>query len=319
MTTIVVTARSFSTGSEDVEGRLVSAGHSVVRCPSTHDIDALREPLAEAVAWIAGTGPVTEEHLSLAPHLKVVARYGVGVDAVDLRAAANRGIVVANTPGANTGAVADHTVALMLAALRGVVAGDRRVRAGDWTVERCREMSSLSIGLIGVGRIGRAVVKRLGGFGALVCGIDPGLADGDLRDLGIEPGRDLIPSAVDVVSLHAPGTGRIVDHDWLSKARPGLILVNTARGSLVDEAAVAEALREGRLGAYATDALAVEGGSGQSPLLAPDLADRVILTPHTAAQTVEAVDGMGSKAVEAVLDVLGGRVPKHAVTEGRVQ
>ena len=269
--------------------------------------------LTETVAWVAGTGPVTAEHLDRAPGLRVVARYGVGVEAVDLDAARARGIVVTNTPGANTDAVADHTVALLLAALRGVVAGDRRVRAGDWRVERTREVASLRVGLIGVGRIGRAVAQRLAGFAAVVFGVDPHLTDEELAALGIMPGGVAIPEGVDVVCLHAPGTAVIVNAEWIARARPGLILVNTARGSLVDEQAVAEGLRQGHLAGYATDTLVVEGGVATSPLLAPDIADRVGVTPHSAAQTVEAVDRMGSMAVDSVLDVLAGRVPRDVV------
>jgi len=313
MATVLVTTRSFSTGSSDVERRLVDAGFLVARGPATHELEALTPLLTETVAWVAGTGPVTAEHLDRAPGLRVVARYGVGVEAVDLDAARARGIVVTNTPGANTDAVADHTVALLLAALRGVVAGDRRVRAGDWRVERTREVASLRVGLIGVGRIGRAVAQRLAGFEAVVFGVDPHLRDEELAALGIMPGGDAIPAGVDVVCLHAPGTAVIVNAEWIARARPGLILVNTARGSLVDEQAVAEGLRQGYLAAYATDTLAVEGGVATSPLLAPDIADRVVVTPHSAAQTVEAVDRMGSMAVDSVLDVLAGRVPRDVV------
>ncbi len=313
MPTVLVTTRSFSTGSSDVERRLVDAGLLVARGPATHDLEALTPMLSDAVAWVAGTGPVTAEHLDRAPGLRVVARYGVGVDAVDVDACRDRGIVVTNTPGANSDAVADHTVALLLAALRGVVAGDRRVRAGDWRVERAREVASLRVGLIGVGRIGRAVARRLSGFGAVVCGVDPHVSDEDLAALGIVPDGDAIPAGVDVVCLHAPGTARIVDAAWIARARPGLILVNTARGSLVDEHAVAKGLRQGHLAAYASDTLATEGGNATSPLLDQDLADRVVVTPHSAAQTVEAVDRMGSMAVDSVLDVLAGRVPRDVV------
>lgn len=316
MTTVLVTARSFSTGSIDVEGWLASAGLDVVRGPATHELSALREPLGRASAWIAGTGPVTDAHLGAAPGLRVVSRYGVGVDAVDLAAAGRRGVIVTNTPGANSDAVADHTVALLLACLRGVVTGDRHVRAGDWSVERTREVSSLRVGLVGVGRIGSAVAARLTGFGATVLGVDPFVRDEAMRAAGLEPAQDAVPGDVDVVSLHAPGTALVADRAWLDRSRPGLLLVNTARGSLVDESAVADALRSGRLAGYATDTLAAEGHRGASPLLADDIADRVVLTPHSAAQTVEAVDRMGSMAAEGVLDVLAGRPPAYLVTEG---
>ncbi|MCR8669660.1 hydroxyacid dehydrogenase, partial [Agrococcus sp. HG114] len=132
MASILATSRSFGAGDRDLVAELEAAGHRVSRGASDHALGELRAALAEADAWVAGTGPVTAAHLDAAPRLRVIARYGVGVDAVDVEAATARGIVVANTPGANADAVADHAVALMLAALRSIAAGDRRVRAGDW-------------------------------------------------------------------------------------------------------------------------------------------------------------------------------------------
>lgn len=312
--TVLVTSRSFSSGLRDLVGELRAAGLEVVRGPATHDLETLSEPLATAVGWIAGTGPVTGQHLARAPHLRVLARYGVGVDAVDLAAAAARGVVVTNTPGANSDAVADHAVALLLACVRHVVAGDRRVRAGDWTVRRGRELGSLTIGVLGFGRIGRGVARRLAGFGAIVLAHDPHLEPDRIRAAGAEPvsAADL-PTRCEAVSLHSPGGRRVVDAAWLDAARDGLIVVNTARADLVDEAAVADALRRGRLGGYAADTLAAEGDGPPSPLLAADLADHVVITPHTGAQTVEAVDRMGSTATADLLAVLNGTPPAHPV------
>ena len=310
---VLVTSRSFSSGFRDLTAELRAAGYEVVRGPATHDLDALREPLETAVGWIAGTGPVTDEHLARAPKLRVVARYGVGVDAVDLSAAAARGVVVTNTPDANSDAVADHALALLLAALRDVVAGDRRVRGGDWTVRRGRDLGALTVGVLGFGRIGQGVARRLAGFGATVLAHDPYVSAETLHARGAQPvSAHELPSRCDAVSLHAPGGRRVIDVAWLGGSRTGLILVNTARADLVDEAAVAEALRDGRLGRYATDTLASESG-GSSPLLAEDLAELVVVTPHSAAQTVEAVDRMGSIATTDLLAVLAGAPPAHPV------
>ncbi|MEO3926189.1 phosphoglycerate dehydrogenase [Micromonosporaceae bacterium B7E4] len=312
---VLVTSRSFSSGSRDLLGELRAAGLTVVRGPTDHQLDVLRPLLADSVGWIAGTAPVTEEHLAAAPQLAVLARHGVGVDAVDLTSAAARGVVVTNTPGANTEAVADLTVGLLLAVLRGIPAGDRRVRAGDWSVSRGRELGSSTVGLVGYGRIGRAVGERLRGFGATLLGYDPMLDAEAIRAAGAEP-ADLadLPRRCTAVSLHAPGGGRpLVDAEWLAGARDGLLLVNTARADLVDEPALAEALRAGRLAGYAADTLDAESTGAGSPLLAEDLADRVVLTPHIGAQTVEAIDRMGSLAVADLLAVLGGDTPKHPV------
>jgi len=312
---VLVTARSFGTGTRDLAGELSADGIRVLRGPADHRPEALAPLLAEADAWIAGTGAVTDEQLAAAPRLRVIARYGVGVDAVDLAAAARRGVLVTNTPGANSGAVADHTIALLLAALRGVTAGDRRVRDGSWTVgDRAHELGSLTVGVVGFGRIGRGVAARLHGFGSRVLATDPFVPADAIIAAGAEPcAPESIPVDADVVTLHAPGDTVVVDEAWLATVKPGLVLVNTARAALVDEEALARALRDGRLAGYAADTLSAETEKSESPLLAADLADRVTLTPHIAAQTVQAVDQMGAGAVAAVRAVLAGRDPDPAV------
>lgn len=314
---VLVTTRSFSSGDVDVEARLVEAGHEVVRGDAAHDLDALRPDLARATAWIAGAKAVTADHLAAAPRLRVLARYGVGVDAVDLAAAERAGITVTNTPGANSGAVAEHALALLLTLLRHVVDGDAGVRSGDWSVTRTRQLASLTVGVVGFGRIGRLLTAHLLALGVRVLAADPVVPDDAVRGAGAEPvGADEIAARCDAVSLHAPGEAVLVDAAWLASARPGLLLVNTARAALVDEAAVASSLRSGALAAYGADDVGSGVGDGSepaSPLLAPDLAGRVVLTPHSAAQTVEAVDGMGVGAVDNVLAVLAGHEPLNPV------
>lgn len=309
---VVVTSRSFSTGDLDLTGALEQAGCSVLTGPADHDPTLLAPLLAEAGCWIAGTGPVTAAHLALGPRLRLVARYGVGVDAVDLAAAQARGVLVTNTPGANSEAVADLALALVLAALRGVAVGDREVRSGPVHVRRSRQLGSLTVGLVGFGRIGQAVARRLTGFGSTVLAHDPYAEHARLAAAQVRPVElDELLRTSDVISLHAPGDRALVDAAALSLVRRSAVLVNTARARLVDEDAVAAALREGRLAGYATDVLGSAGPEG--PLLAPDLEDRVVLTPHVGGHTVEAVDAMGRGAVEAVLDVLAGRRPPHLV------
>lgn len=314
MAVILVTSRSFSDGDLDLVARATHAGHRIMRGPAHHDLAEMRPLLHGADAWIAGTGPVTEEHLAAAPKLKIIARYGVGYEAVDLDAAAARGIPVTNTPGANANAVADHALALILAALRTIPDGDRRVRAGDWSVRRGRELGAATVGIVGFGRIGQGVAKRLSGFGPRVLASDPFLPADVVRGAGAEPvDLDELFRTADVITLHAPGGQRLVDADRLAGIRPGTVLVNTARPDLVDEAALASALRDGTLAAYAADTLDGDTAAGDSPLLAADLADRVIVTPHLAAQTTQAVDNMGSVSLDDVIAVLRGDEPAHPV------
>jgi D-3-phosphoglycerate dehydrogenase len=309
-----VTSRSFSSGSVDLDARLEAAGYRPVRGATSHELDGLLPVLAEAVAWIAGTAPVTAEHLRHAPKLRVIARYGVGVDAVDLDAAARAGVVVTNTPGANSDAVAEHAVALLFAVLRGVAEGDRRVRRDEWQVSRGRQVAGATVGVVGGGRIGRAVVWRLRGLGCDVLLHDPYLPAERIAETGARPASlTEIRDGADVVTLHAPGGARVVDEAWTRACRPGQVVVNTARADLTDDLAVAAALRTGRLGGYATDVLDPSPEDTASPLRDPDLADRVVVTPHLGAQTIEAVDRMGSAAVDDVLAVLAGRQPTNPV------
>jgi D-3-phosphoglycerate dehydrogenase / 2-oxoglutarate reductase len=312
---VLVTSRSFSSGDLDLRTELEAAGAEVVVQAADHDLEELRPSLARAFAWIAGASPITAAHLDAAPQLRLIARYGVGVDGVDLTAAVSRGITVTNTPGANTGAVADHTVGLILALLRQISAGDRQVRRGDWRVQRTRELRELTIGVLGVGRIGREVARRLACFHGTLIGYDPAVSDADLRAAGIRPVSPAeLASESDLVSLHAPGERTIIDAAWLARAKPGLLLVNTARAALVDETALALALADGRIAGYAADTLTTESDDAQgSPLLDPSLADRTVFTPHSAAQTVVAVDNMGRAATDAVLAILQGRTPPNVV------
>jgi D-3-phosphoglycerate dehydrogenase len=313
---VLVTSRSFGDGHVDFAEQLADAGYRVERGPAGHDLAALEPALRDAVGWIAGTGPVTREHLARAPRLRVVARYGVGTDAVDVGAAAEAGVAVTNTPGANSTAVVEHTIALLLTALRGIPAADRRVRSGDWSGWRTRELHALTVGIIGLGRIGQGVADRLAAFGCRLLGSDPWLpADHPLwqRVERSDPAR--IAAECDVVTLHAPGGERIIDAAWLATATRAPLLVNSARADLVDEAALADALRTGRVLAYAADTLAEENvGDTASPLLADELADRVVITPHLGAQTVEGIDGMGAMATENLLAVLRGETPPNPVT-----
>lgn len=314
MAHILVTSRSFSSGQIDLVARAREAGHDIVRGPSHHALDELAPALAQAAGWIAGTGPVRAAHLAAAPQLRIIARYGVGTEAVDLAAAERNGIHVTNTPGANSEAVADHAIALILASLRSIPHGDRCVRAGDWAVTRGRELGAATVGIIGFGRIGQGVARRLSGFGATVVAADPFVAAETILAHGASPADPAtVFATADIITLHAPGGTTLVDTTTLATVRQGSLIVNTARPDLVDERALAAALRSGRLAGYAADTLAGDTAASASPLLDLALADRVIVTPHVAAQTTQAVDTMGSMSLGEVITVLAGGSPKHPV------
>jgi D-3-phosphoglycerate dehydrogenase len=297
---VLVTSRSFGSGAADPEGMLAAAGLRAVRADPGHDVRQLTAVLGEAAGWIAGTGPIRMEHFDRAPRLRIVARYGTGVDAVDLDAAAERDIVVTNTPGANAEAVAEHALALLLACLRHVVAGDRMLREGtEKTGVVGRELSSLTVGLVGMGHVGRAFARRLLALGATVLGSDPAVHHEDLERIGVRWSRltQLVESS-DVVSLHCPGGGSpVLDGELLNAMRPGAVVINTARADVVDEEALAALLHQGTLAGAAVDVTS----DTDSPLRS---APRTILTPHIAGHTVGAIDRMGMMAAADVVRVL---------------
>lgn len=311
---VVVSTRSFGSGRVDTVAMLQSVGLDVRTIDPTHRLDRVGTDLAEAVAWIAGAAPVTAAHLERAPRLRLLARYGVGVDAVDLSAAADRGVIVTNTPGANAEAVADHTVGLMLAALRNTAGADRAVRADDWSRRLGRELGSCRVGIVGYGTIGRAVRRRLSGFGCEVVAHDPFVTEADVPLLSLAQ----VVESSDVLTLHLPGGAEpLIDSEQIARMPAGAVIVNTARGDLLDEAAVADALRSGQLGACAVDVLSAELGAGASPLLE---APNVTITPHIAGQTVEAIDRMGEGAVRECIGVLvDGTSPHHPVIDEKEQ
>lgn len=317
---VLVTPRSFSSGSFDARGALERAGLEVVASGPDHRLTTIGDALHEATAWIAGTAPVTAEHLAHAPQLRIISRYGAGVDSVDLLAAGRRGVVVTNTPDAKANAVADLTLALVLSALRDIPAGDRRVRAGDWSVRRSRELETSTVGIVGLGRIGRRVAARLQAFGSSTVGHDPWVPEYELRELRIAPaGLEEIGRRADIVTLHASGGDTIIDARWLGQVKPGLILVNAARAALVDEDAIADALESGRLSCYATDTLSTEPSAAErhapgSRLLDARLSGSTIFSPHAGARTMNAVDRMGRDAVDAVLEFLRGVIPRNIVS-----
>ncbi len=313
---ILITWPDFEGDGPETGRRLTAAGYALRFAPKR----ARRTPaelvglLDGAVAAIVSTDPFDAHVLDRARGLRVIARVGVGTDSIDVAAAARRGIAVCTTPGANAASTADHAIALMLAALRRVPEHDRAVRAGDWPRTGAAtpwELSGTTVGLVGYGAIGRLVHRRLSGFSARVLVCDPDL---QAAPEGAEPVElEVLLRESDVVSLHlplGPGTRGLLDRERLALLRPGAVLVNTARGGLVDEDALADALERGALRAAALDVFAVEPPGG-SRLLA---LQNVVVTPHTGGLSERSVHEMTRRATDAVLDVLAGRVPEGVVS-----
>ena len=240
--------------------------------------------------------------------LRVVGRAGTGLDNVDVAAAERLGIAVVNAPGGNAVAAAELTIGLLLAVARHIPAADASTRAGEWTRSRFAgvELRGRTLGIVGLGRIGLAVADRAAAFGMRLVGTDPYVSAEVAARHGVElvglP--DLLASA-DVVTLHVPldaGTTGLLDSVAIHALKPGAIVLNLARGGVVDEAVLAEALRDGRVAGAGIDVYEREPPAGSPLLTAPN----VVLTPHVAASTAEAQVAVGIEIAERVLEVLDG-------------
>ena len=308
MKKILITSRSFSSGNLDLLAQLTAAGYEPKFADSKHDLTELTKELPDAIAWIAGTSKITADVMDLAQNLKIIARYGVGFESVDLVAARERGIVVTNTPGANSLAVAELTIGLAMNALRAISTSASQVRVANWSVIRGKQLDGSVVGIVGFGRIGRILAGKFKALGCEVWISDPFIDSEEIKEAGYIPKSiPEISTGAEIVSLNAPGDGAIVDKSWVSNATAGQVIINSARAELVDESAIADGLRSGKLFSYAADTLQGEKDSANSPLMAEDISSKVTITAHLGAQTVEAVDLMGSMATANVLAILAGK------------
>lgn len=272
-------------------------------------------PLVRDVdGYIAGLDEVDASVIQAANRLRVVSRYGVGIDRVDIVEATRRGIVVTNTPGSNSVAVAELTIAFMLALARHLLRADEGIRRGEWPVLDGIGIRGKTMGLIGLGSVGRAVALLLRGFGCRILASDPFVRPeiAEQHHVRLAPMEELLPQA-DFVSLHAPvtpSTTGMVSREFLERMNPGAFLINTARGELIDEPALIAALKSGHLGGAALDCFSKEPPDKDNPLL---LLPQVIVTPHTGSHTDEAVNQMGRMSLENCLAVLREERPLHIV------
>lgn len=248
-----------------------------------------------------------------AARLKIISRWGVGYDAVDVPAATQNGIVVANTPGMLDEAVADYTFALLLALARGIHKAHVVMRAGEWKVSWGSDVAGKTLGLIGCGRIGVAVARRAVGFNLRMLACDPAPNPNALA-LGIQfVSLDQLLAESDFISLHAaltPENRGLIGESQLHQMKPTALLINAARGALVDEAALTRALRESRIAGAAVDVFCEEPLPANHPLRAtPNL----LLTPHSASYARDTGERVSAAAAQAILDLRRGRRPQFVV------
>lgn len=288
----------------DPERAIFAAAGLEVRLGQCRTEEDVIEAGRGAAALLVQYAPVTRRVIEALPECRVIARYGVGLDTIDLAAAADRGVRVLAVPDYCVDEVSDHALALVLALTRGVVGLDRAVHSGRWdflAAGKLHRTRTLRLGLLGAGRTGRALAVKAKAVGFSVAAYDPYLTE--------VPGLELVDldwllANSDVVSLHLPlsdATRHLIDGPALAKMSPGSFLVNTARGGLVDQAALVAALRDGHLGGAGLDVLEAEPIAPDDPLLG---LPTVILTPHVAFYSEESIDELKRRAAERIVESL---------------
>jgi len=270
--------------------------------------DQIKEIIPNYAAWIVRSrSKATADIIERAEKLKVIGRAGVGLDNVDVEAATKRGIVVMNTPGGNTISTAEHTISMLLALSRLIPAADASMKAGKWDKKSFMgvEVQGKTLGVIGLGRIGQAVAKRMSSFEMRVIGYDPFVTEERIRSLGIETATiDQIVREADFLTVHTPlsdETRGIINAKTIAKMKPSVRIINCARGGIVDEAALLEALQSGKVAGAALDVFEKEPLAEDSPFR--KLAN-VVITPHIAASTTEAQEMVAIQVADQIVDFL---------------
>ena len=298
------------------ESALAAVGAQLVRLP---DLDEQQRD--RVVALLAEGTLVSGNEMARYPNLKIVSTFSTGYDAIDLDAARELGVAVTNVGGYCTEEVADHTLAIALSIVRQLDSLRRQAREGRWIGVEYRSIrrSADSVwGVIGFGRIGRAVARRASGFGFDIWAYDPQLSDQQISAYGARPAElgELL-KRVDVLSLHAARTGhddRLLDRERLALLKPTAYLVNVSRGAFIDEEALADALDAGALAGAALDVLTDEPPEPSNRLVGHP---RVFLTPHAAWYSDSALAELRARGIGGVVDVLAGRAPADLVAELR--
>ena len=269
-----------------------------------------------AALFANGNDDVTADVISAAPDLKVICRTGVGFDRVDVDAAAENRVVVTTTPGSNSEAVADFAMGLILACAREIPRLNGALKAGAWQPRLGVDVNSKTLGIAGLGRIGQAVARRARAFNMRILGVDPIVTQEQVAALGVEKvSFDTLLSDSDFITLHMPSlpdTSGFIGERELQAMRPTAFLINTARGPLVDERALTDALREKQIAGAALDVFNDEPRT-DSPFAG---FDNVIVSPHIAGATVESTAKMAEAAVDNAIAVLSGKWPREIVVNG---
>jgi D-3-phosphoglycerate dehydrogenase len=280
--------------------------------------DEIIAEAADADALMVLREPITARVLANLPKLKVIGRFGVGLDSIDVDACTKAGVKVTYVPDSNLDEVSTHAVAMILALVRRLKLYDTAVRNGRWMAladgKGITRPSHQTLGLIGFGQIGRLTAKKAAAFGYKIAAYDPHMPASRIEEAGATPMTlDQLISSSDVISLHVPATPEtmnIISRERLAQMRKGAILINVSRGGLVDEAALAEALLSGHLGGAGIDTLASEPPAADNPLLK---VDNLLLSPHAAHYSTQSYAEVRSKVFADVAAVLKGEQPAYPV------
>ena len=313
---VLVTPTSFGVSNPSLKSTLEQVVGEVIYNSTGKPLNAetARKMVQDIDGYIAGLDEIDAGVLQAANRLKVIARYGVGTERIDLKAATERGIVVTNTPGANSASVAELAIGLILALCRKVCLMSQSTKNGEWSRSEGIGLRNKVVGLIGLGSIGLLTAIRLKAFDCHILVTDPYINQrlADQYSITLVPLEELLKKS-DIVSLHVPllpETERMVDRHFLAKMKPGALLINTARGQLIDETAVVEALESGHLRGLGLDVYRVEPPGADYPLFR---FPQVIATPLMGAHTDDATNEMGRMSIEACLAVLRRERPPHVV------
>ena len=313
--TVVVTEPIHQAGIDFLEERSVE----VISLPPGSDINALGEVAPNADGFITrGSIKVTREIMASSPRLKAVGVHGIGCDHVDLKAARELGKVVLNTPTALTETVAEMAIALMLSMTRRIVSADKAVRAGEWSRKygdlKGIEVMGKTVGLIGLGKIGTATARRLKPFGVDLVYYSRTRKEDVEEELGMEwMSLEQLLRRSDIISLHvphSPETYHMLSSAEFEMMKDGVYIVNSARGKIIDQAVLVEALKSGKVAGAALDVFEVEPLPQGDPLASMD---NVILAPHLGASSQEAMWRMATQVADGVFKVMNGERPDHPV------
>jgi len=316
---ILVSASHFDTLCKEAWELFEKNGHEVIfdskRSFPAYSYEELKDIIGDIDAAIIGMDQYNEAVFEIAPKLKAVAKFGVGVDNIDLKAAARHGVKVLNAPGQNSNAVAELTVCFILDMLRKVIPTHKELEQGNWPRWMGSELIGKTVGLVGFGAIARLVAKKLSSFDVKVKAYDLYMNQKLADELGVEVCTlDEVITGSDVVSLHIPvsdDTYHMFDTNMFSRMKQGSYLVNAARGGLVDLDALTQALREGKLAGAALDAFEVE----PLPAGAEIFKYNVICTPHIGAESYEAYRNVSLCVSRDIVAVLAGETPVHWVNK----